>query len=94
MSKDTEERLFHLGMLVITSNASATLNPEDVQRAIGRHRRCDWGNLCPEDMRENERALHTEGRLFSTYADRTGTKFYIITEADRSATTVLLPEDY
>ena len=47
-----------------------------------------------QDIEANERALQDGGRLFSRYQDSKAVKFYIITEADRSATTVLLPEDY
>jgi hypothetical protein len=85
---------FALGVTVITSAAKETLDADDVQAALARHARGDWGELDPTDRAQNERALQSEGRLFSRYHDRLATKFYIITEADRSATTVLLPEDY
>ena len=63
-------------------------------RALSRHAGGDWGDCGPEDWKE-ERAF-LEGRLptLSVYHDQNGVKFWIITEADRSATTVLLPEDY
>lgn len=83
-----------LGRVVITSNALETLNPEDVKRSIGRHAAGDWGECCQEDWQENELALQGGLRLFSVYRDSADVKFWIITEADRSATTVLLPEDY
>lgn len=54
----------------------------------------DWGDLCEEDRQANEDALNRDLRLLSSYSDRNGTKFWIITEADRSLTTILLPEDY
>ena len=85
---------FPLGQTVITSNALETLQTEDVYASIARHESGDWGELCAEDVEANERALRVGGRLFSRYKDGKGVKFYIITEADRSATTVLLPEDY
>ena len=85
---------FSLGQTVSTSNAQNTLNQEDVLIAMGRHHRGDWGDLCDEDRQANEQALEQNERLFSVYHDRDGTKFYIITEHDRSVTTVLLPEDY
>jgi hypothetical protein len=81
-------------MTVITAAAKETLDASDVQAAIHRHARGDWGELGPSDRAENERALLHEGRLFSRYHDRLATKFYIITEANRSVTTVLLAEDY
>ncbi|MBX7257328.1 MAG: hypothetical protein K1Y02_13275 [Candidatus Hydrogenedentes bacterium] len=85
---------FSLGQTVITRNALDSLHPEDVHTSMARHHTGDWGDLCEEDRQSNERALAHEGRLFSAYHDRNGTKFYIITECDRSVTTVLLPEDY
>lgn len=53
----------------------------------------DWGNLCEEDRLANERALREGERLLSAYETAGGVTFWIITERDRSATTVLLPED-
>jgi len=90
----TRIRSFNLGQTVITPNAQATLHPEDIFNALGRHARCDWGDCCKEDWEENELSLREGFRLFSVYHDRAGTKFWIITERDRSATTILLPEDY
>lgn len=58
---------------------------------LGRHTRGDWGDIRPEDWRANQIALREGERVFSTYTDRHQNRFYIITEADRSATTVLLP---
>ena len=85
---------FPLGKTVVTSHALASLHLADVNHAIIRHARGDWGDVGPEDKAENELSLKEGLRLFSAYSDRNGTKFWIITEADRSATTVLLPEDY
>ena len=61
---------------------------------IHRHSIGDWGELDDEDKAENELSLKEGFRILSSYTDRNGTKFWIITEADRSSTTVLLPEDY
>lgn len=85
---------FSLGQTVSTFNAADSLNPGDVLIAMARHHSGDWGDLCDEDRQANERALARGGRLFSAHHDRNGIKFYIITECDRSVTTVLLPEDY
>jgi len=84
---------FSLGQVVITPNALATLAPEDVQLALRRHHVGDWGDVCSEDHTENEFSLKNDLRLFSVYHSK-GQKFWIITEADRSATTILMPEDY
>lgn len=85
---------FPLGRTVITRTALATLTTEDVQTALGRHVAGDWGDVDENDRRENELSLGQGFRLLSVYHGQNGTKFWIITEADRSATTVLLPEDY
>lgn len=85
---------FPLGRIVATSNAATTLSRSDMLTALARHAQCDWGDLCEDDKMMNELALADGTRLVSSYADAKGTKFWIITEADRSATTILLPEDY
>ena len=85
---------FRLGRLVITATAQAKLDPNDVLLCTVRHSRGDWGDLCLEDRAENELSLKEGFRLLSAYNDRNGIKFWIITEADRSTTTILLPEDY
>ncbi len=89
-----KEGKFALGRTVMTRNAMDTLAAEDVLTAMQRHAAGDWGECCAEDREENELALKEGFRLFSVYRDQAGVKFWIITEADRSATTVLLPEDY
>jgi len=59
-----------------------------------RHVRGDWGEVCEEDRQENELALQQGFRLLSVYTTQVGEKLWVITEADRRATTVLLPSDY
>ena len=84
---------FPLGQIAVTANAQAQLDPAAIQDGLRRHAAGDWGELCQDDRQENELSLEEGGRLMSVY--RCGNvKFWIITEADRSATTVLLPEDY
>jgi hypothetical protein len=61
---------------------------------LDRHLSGDWGDLDAHDRRENERALRTGARLFSAYAVSPLNTLWIITEADRSSTCLLLPEDY
>ncbi|MFN0007204.1 MAG: plasmid related protein [Planctomycetota bacterium] len=63
-------------------------------QALRKHARADWGELCDEDLYANDMALLDGSRLLSSYSTKGGIKFWIITEADRSATTVLLPEEY
>lgn len=84
---------FPLGRLVITSNANARLTPEEVAEGIVRHARGDWGDLGREDAAENDLSLREGFRLLSAFG-RGERRFWVITEADRSVTTVLLPEDY
>jgi hypothetical protein len=85
---------FQLGSVYITQAAAAVLSAADVGEALQRHQRGDWGDLDAHDIRENQCSLEQGERLLSVYRSANGTKFYVITEADRSATTVLLPEDY
>lgn len=87
------EDKFPLGQTVITRTALASLPAQDIA-AMDRHRAGDWGDVGKEDSRANERALKHGERLLSVYHSFDGTEFYIITEWDRSLTTVLLPEDY
>lgn len=86
--------LFSLGRTLMTRGALAELTALDVRNAIGRHMRGDWGIVCADDRYANDRALVHEGRLLSVYESSNGKKFWIITEWDRSATTVLLPDEY
>jgi hypothetical protein len=84
---------FPLGQVVITPNALESLNRADVCQALIRHQSGDWGEVYPEDRDENELSLREGFRLLSVYQSGS-VKFWIITEADRSVTTVLLPSDY
>jgi len=85
---------FSLGRIVATPNALEVLSEVDIHTALARHARGDWGNLDEHDKAENELSVTQGFRLFSAYHSAEGTKFWVITEADRSITTVLLPEDY
>jgi hypothetical protein len=60
---------------------------------LARHANCDWGDLCAFDRRQNEIALRDGYRVLSSYEMSAG-RVWIITEADRSVTTILLPEEY
>ena len=83
-----------LGQTVATCNAAAELEDVEIVAALGRHEQGDWGDLGADDWQANERALIENERLVSVYHTKGGQKFYVITERDRSVTTVLLPEDY
>lgn len=86
--------VFRLGRIVATPNALDHLSQDDILCGLQRHQAGDWGDLCEEDRAANDQALTEGSRILSVYRGSNGTKFYIITEADRSVTTVLLPEDY
>ncbi len=64
-----------------------------VMDSLKRHSNCDWGELSSEDKRENDFSLNKDLRLFSSY-QHNGIKIWIITEADRSTTMILFPEEY
>lgn len=87
---------FALGKLVATPGALAALE-ESKQSAwhfFFRHVSADWGELCEEDKLLNQQALEEGGRLLSTYRTKRGKRLYVITEADRSLSTILLVEEY
>jgi hypothetical protein len=84
---------FPLGQTVVTARAIDLLRPDEIALGLARHVRGDWGHVSPEDAEANEEALRTGGRLFSAFGDN-DRQFWIITEADKSVTTILLPDDY
>ena len=88
--------LFPLGRIVATPGALRALEVAGEQPAqfLDRHTSGDWGELDQEDKRENEFSLRNGFRILSAYTTHAGEKIWIITEADRSATTLLLPEEY
>jgi len=85
---------FDLGQTVITEGAHRALSPDSVLEALNRYVRADWGELCAEDKATNDEALLSGRRLFGAYKNVDQTMFWIITESDRSTTTVLLPDEY
>jgi len=90
---------FNLGRLVMTRGVNDLVaENEDFAKfamsSLTRHRRGDWGNLSDEDKRENELSLKEGFRLLSAYEAEGLPNIWIITEGDRSATTILFPEEY
>ena len=85
---------FELGEIYGTPGSNTQLTRHEIIAALERHVRRDWGDVCDEDRAENEFAVDKYLRIFSIYHSRKGIKFWIITEADRSVTTVLLPDEY
>ena len=86
--------LFPLGKIVATAHALHSLTNEEMIRALGRHQSGDWGDLDEDDMVANKSSLSHGGRILSAYTTPKRLRFWIITEADRSLTTVLLTQDY
>ena len=87
---------FPLGRIVATPGALGALKQtgETPGLFLKRHVTGDWGEVDEEDCRENELSVVQRCRLLSAYTLSNGTKLWIITEADRSATTLLLPSEY
>jgi hypothetical protein len=94
LQAEASSHKFNLGHIVTTPGALEQLSTTDVVTAICRHAKGDWGDVCEHDRNENEFALDKYLRLFSVYRSQTDIKFWVITEADRSVTTVLLPSEY
>lgn len=93
------EPRFSLGQIVATPGALALLEEHSipVERLLARHVCGDWGDVCAEDAKANEEALSFGGRLLSSYTlvpGRADTRVWVITEWDRSVTTVLMPSEY
>ena len=88
--------LFELGRIVATRGALQALEQAGQSPAefLDRHVAGDWGELDEEDKRENEFSVRNGFRILSAYTTSAGVKLWVITEADRSATTFLLPEEY
>ncbi len=85
---------FGMGSIVATPGALSALEGDSVTSYLDRHRNGDWGIVCPEDAASNEEDLKNGERLLSAYTTAKGVKIWIITEHDRSVTTILLPEEY
>ena len=85
-----------LGRVVATPGALRTLEEAGVSPAslLARHMNGDWGELSESDRQANEHALKHDLRVLSAYTLRTGERIWIITEGDRSVTTILLPSEY
>jgi len=96
MQQTKRKPLFDLGQLVATPGALAALEKagQNAMDFLSRHVMGDWRELCEEDRKENRFSLETGFRLLSSYKTNAGDKLWIITESDRSVTTLLLPEEY
>lgn len=93
MSLFQANRFAH-GQIAITSGARDVLDDVTVRRALSRHLSGDWGDVDREDWERNDKALICAERLLSVYRSEQGVRFYVITEHNRIATTILLPDEY
>ena len=95
-NQQTSVTRFTLGQTFITQGAEEALQiaGQTAIEFLRRHMSCDWGELSDEDVQENEFSLKEGFRLLSNYRTAKGQQLWIITEADRSATTILLPSEY
>lgn len=91
-----QQPLFSLGRLLATPGALRALEEagEPPLSYLARHESGDWGEVDAEDRRANDRAVEDGSRILSVYRTSLGTRLWVITEADRSATTLLLPQEY
>ena len=91
-----KQTLFALGRLVATPGALELLTRAEQTplEFLTRHSRGDWGQCCSEDAKENDFSVKAGFRILSVYSTRTGEKLWIVTEADRSVTTLLTPSEY
>ena len=87
---------FALGQIVMTPGAASAFaaTGERPFPLLARHQQRDWGEVSPEDATENDFSVAHGFRVLSAYVLRDGTRIWILTEADRSATTILLPDEY
>ena len=93
LRKGTISELY-LGRVVATPCVLDAVPRSELLAALMRHRHCDWGAVSDWDWAANDHALTHGGRVLSAYVAGNKTRFWIITEANRAATTVLLPSDY
>ena len=92
-----------LGQIVMTAGVAAKSSEDKafkhfVQKSLGRYYECEWGDTCEEDCKENDFAVENDDRILAVYGYRSDdgeeTVIWIITEWDRSATTIMFPHEY
>ncbi len=96
MNTEVTKKLFPLGMVVSTPGAASLLASVEIptREIIERHQSGDWGELMPDDCRVNDDALRSGDSILSAYKLGKSQRLWVITEADRSVTTLLLPTEY
>ena len=96
MTTKNTEPLFTLGRMMITPGALEKLEAadQDLSGLLKRHTAGDWAEMDKSDQMENANSVERGGRIFSAYTLKTGDRVWVITECDRSVTTILLPSEY
>lgn len=94
MTESKHKAKFGLGKIVATPGVLEIADELEMKAGLLRFVTGDWGECCEDDKAENEAALREGRRLMGVYQTIAGETFWIITEWDRSATTILLPDDY
>ena len=94
MESKYANELFPMGRIMVTHGVQATIDATELLIAICRHAHGDWGDVSEQDRASNDMALSGGRRIASTFRSSDGTKFWVITECDRSYTTILLPNEY
>ncbi len=96
MTEPRTVKHFALGEIFATPGALAALEAagQPPLLFILRHAGNDWGEVCTEDWQQNDEAVDHGDRLLSAYSTSLGARIWVITEADRSSTTLLLPDEY
>ena len=95
-TKTENKVLFDLGQTVMTIGAQEALAESNQlpNEFLARHQTGEYGDICEDDRQENNLSLKENFRILSAYKTAKGVKFWVITEADRSVTTILLPSEY
>ena len=83
-----------LGTIFVTPGVVDEIDRDEIYKALSRHQRYDWGNVCEEDWEANDKAVKNNSRILSSYTSKDNVDFWIITESDRISTTIMLPEEY
>ena len=86
--------VFRMGEVAVTPGAADELTFDEILVGLIRHLQGDWGRLCAADCAANEQALLNGHRVMSEFVSGEGRKYWVITEHDRSVTTILLPSEY
>lgn len=96
ITKKENKVLFSLGQIFLTVGAREALEEanQNAMEFLAKHSTGNWGDVCEDDRKENELSLKEGFRILSSYKTKLGEKIWVITEADRSSSTILLPEDY